>query len=73
MVKGEAPSLIHSPASLFGTTTCREPRSICRSLVLRSWPVRTEAMQDAVSVLLRIYLPRTSVNKVKEKDRSLER
>ena len=35
--------------------------------MLRSWPVRTEAMQDAVSVLLRIFLPLTRVNKGKWK------
>ena len=31
--------------------------------MLRSWPVRTEAMQDAVSVHLRIHLLRTRVNR----------
>jgi hypothetical protein len=36
--------------------------------VLRSWPDRTEAMQDAVSVLLRIFLPLcTRVNEGKRK------
>src|SRR5688572_6281727 len=36
MVQGEAPSLIHSPASLLGTTRCRVPRSMCRSHVQES-------------------------------------
>jgi hypothetical protein len=35
--------------------------------VLRSWPVKTEAMQDAVSVVLRIHLLRGSMNKSKKK------
>jgi hypothetical protein len=37
--------------------------------VLRYWPVRTEAMQDAVSGLLRILLLRARMNKGYKKRR----
>ena len=36
MVQGEAPPLIYPPASMFGTPTRREPRSMCRCQVLRA-------------------------------------